>query len=240
VTSDAPSPQPSPPRARGRGGSSPLVTPHSSLLIRRLGLVPYEQTWEAMKSFTASRTPATADEIWLLEHPPVYTYGVAGRSEHLPSGDCGIPVLKVDRGGQVTYHGPGQLVAYVLLGLHRRALTVRSLVRALEQAVIDLAFDFGISAVRREHAPGVYVEGAKIAALGLRIRHGCSYHGLSLNVDMDLAPFRAIDPCGYAGLEVTQLRDLGVAAPIEDIGDRLVSKLTRQLGPATRGMERQL
>ncbi len=215
------------------------LTPQASLVVRRLGLVSYEQCWEAMKGFTASRTPATADEIWLLEHPPIYTYGVGGRFEHLPSSDCAIPVLKVDRGGQVTYHGPGQLVAYVLLDLHRRGLTVRSLVRALEQAVIDLAFDFGISAARREDAPGVYVQGAKISALGLRIRRGSSYHGLSLNVDMDLAPFRAIDPCGYAGLEVTQLRDLGVAAPIEDIGDRLVSKLTRRLGAAAHGREQQ-
>jgi len=192
-----------------------------------------------MKSFTAARTPATADEIWLLQHPPIYTYGVAGRFEHLPSSDCGIPLLKVDRGGQVTYHGPGQLVAYALLDLHRRGLTVRSLVRALEQAVIDLAFDFGISAARREDAPGVYVQDAKLAALGLRIRHGSSYHGLSLNVDMDLAPFRAIDPCGYAGLEVTQLRDLGVCASIEDTGDRLVSKLTGRLRALSKDMEQQ-
>ena len=207
--------------------------------VRRLGLVPYQRAWEAMKDFTASRTPATADEIWLLEHLPIYTYGVAGRSEHLPGPDCGVPVLKVDRGGQVTYHGPGQLVAYVLLDLHRCGSTVRSLVRALEQAVIDLVADFGIAAAAREDAPGVYVRGAKIAALGLRIRHGCSYHGLSLNVNMDLAPFRAIDPCGYAGLEVTQLCDLGVTEPIEDIGVRLVSKLTRHLVPATREAEKQ-
>ena len=209
------------------------------ITIRRLGLVPYEQTWEAMKAFTGARTPATADEIWLLQHPPVYTYGVAGRSEHLPSADCAIPVLKVDRGGQVTYHGPGQLVAYVLMDLHRHGFTVRALVRALEQAVIDFVLDFGISASRREDAPGVYVHGAKIAALGLRIRRGCSYHGLSLNVKMDLSPFRAIDPCGHAGLEVTQLRDLGVEAPIEDIGERLVTKLTRLLVPVARGTETQ-
>ena len=190
-----------------------------------------------MKAFTGARTSATADEIWLLQHPPIYTYGAAGRSEHLPSADSAIPVLKVDRGGQVTYHGPGQLVAYVLLDLHRDGFTVRALVRALEQAVIDLALDFGISASRREDAPGVYVHGAKIAALGLRIRRGCSYHGLSLNVKMNLSPFRAIDPCGHAGLEVTQLRDLGVEAPIEDIGERLVTKLTRLLVPVARGTE---
>jgi len=192
-----------------------------------------------MKAFTGARTSATADEIWLLEHPPIYTYGVAGRSEHLPSADCAIPVLKVDRGGQVTYHGPGQLVAYVLMDLHRHGFTVRTLVRALEQAVIDLVLDFGISASRREDAPGVYVHGTKIAALGLRIRRACSYHGLSLNVKMDLSPFRAIDPCGHAGLEVTQLRDLGVEAPIEDIGERLVTELTRLLVPVARGTETQ-
>jgi lipoyl(octanoyl) transferase len=207
------------------------------IAIRRLGLIPYEQAWQAMKAFTAARTAATADEIWLLEHPPIYTYGVAGRSEHLPRADCAIPLLKVDRGGQVTYHGPGQLVTYVLLDLQRRGLTVRSLVRVLEQAVIDLVFDFGISTSRREDAPGVYVQGAKIAALGLRIRRGCSYHGLSLNVDMDLAPFRAIDPCGHAGLEVAQLRDLGVDASIQDIGERLISKLMRHIVPAARGIE---
>jgi lipoyl(octanoyl) transferase len=214
------------------------VTSHG-FKVRRLGLVAYEQTWEAMKAFTATRTPATADEVWLLEHQPIYTYGVAGRSEHLPRTDCGIPVLKVDRGGQVTYHGPGQLVAYVLVDLRRYGLAVRGLVRALEQAVIDLGLDFGISALRREDAPGVYVDGAKIAALGLRIRRGCSYHGLSLNVNMDLAPFRAIDPCGHAGLDVTQLRDLGVRAPIEDIRERLLTKLTRHLVPVARGTQTQ-
>ena len=197
--------------------------------VRRLGLVSYEQAWEAMKAFTAARTRATQDEIWLLQHPPIYTFGVAGRPEHLPEKDCVIPVLKVDRGGQVTYLGPGQLVAYVLLDLQRRPLTVRGLIRTLEQAVIDLLLDFGIPAARRENAPGVYVGAAKIAALGIRIRRGCCYHGLSLNVDMDLAPFRAIDPCGYAGLEVTQLRDLGVSVPIESVGDRLAGKLTAWL-----------
>ncbi len=218
---------------------SRVASHESRITVRRLGFVPYEQAWEAMKAFTGARTAATADEIWLLEHPPIYTYGVAGRSEHLPGADCAIPVLKVDRGGQVTYHGPGQLVAYVLLDLQRRGLTVRSLVRTLEQAVIDLVSDYGIAALRRADAPGVYVRDAKIAALGLRIRRGCSYHGLSLNVDMDLAPFRAIDPCGHAGLEVTQLRDLGVDATIEEISERLISKLTRHIVPATHGMEEQ-
>jgi len=219
--------------------ASRIVNSGEGITIRRLGLVPYEQAWEAMKTFTAARTAATSDEIWLLEHPPIYTYGVAGRSEHLPGTDCVIPVLKVDRGGQVTYHGPGQLVAYVLLDLQRSGFTVRGLVQALEQAVIDLMADCGISASRRADAPGVYVRDAKIAALGLRIRRGCSYHGLSLNVDMDLAPFRAIDPCGHAGLEVTQLREVGVDAPIEDIGERLIANLTRHLVPTARRTEKQ-
>lgn len=200
-------------------------------VVRRLGLVNYEPTWHAMQRFTAERTADTADEIWLLEHLPIFTYGVAGRPEHLPRSDSSIPVLKVDRGGQVTYHGPGQLMVYVLLDLRRRGSSVRDLVRVLEQAVIDLLSEFGIAAGRREDAPGVYVRGAKVAALGLRIRRGCSYHGLSLNVNMDLAPFRIIDPCGYPDLEVTQLRDLGIAEPMEQIGDLLLSKLLQQLEP---------
>jgi lipoyl(octanoyl) transferase len=182
-----------------------------------------------MKSFTDARTSNTPDELWLLEHPPVYTYGVAGRAEHLPDPDTAIPVIKVDRGGQVTYHGPGQLVAYVLVDLRRRGLTVRSLVRCLEQAVLDLLGELDVSGERNEGAPGVYVAGAKVAALGLRIRNGCSYHGLSLNVDMDLTPFQAIDPCGYAGMHVTQLRELGVQTPIEHVAERLVSNLQRGL-----------
>jgi lipoyl(octanoyl) transferase len=204
-------------------------TGHPSLVVRGLGLAPYLQTWDAMKAFTAARTKDTPDEIWLLEHPPIYTYGVAGRAEHLPAMDNGIPVIKVDRGGQVTYHGPGQLVAYVLVDLRRRGLSVRGLVRAVEQAVLDLLDDFGVIGGRREDAPGVYVRDAKVAALGLRIRQGCSYHGLSLNVDMDLAPFRVIDPCGYPDLDVTQLRDLGIAEPLESLRERLLSKLTQRL-----------
>jgi lipoyl(octanoyl) transferase len=211
-------------------GSGSRVTRHQSrITIKRLGLVPYQPTWEAMKSFTASRTADTADEIWLLQHAPIYTYGVAGRLEHLPPGDNAIPVLKVDRGGQITYHGPGQLVAYVLLDLQRRGSSVRGLVRALERTVIDLIAEFGIRAATRDGAPGVYVGNAKVAALGLRIRRGCSYHGLSLNASMDLAPFDAIDPCGYPDLKVTQLRDLGVNEPLDALGERLVSKLTAQL-----------
>jgi lipoyl(octanoyl) transferase len=199
------------------------------MTIRRLGTAAYLPTWHAMKSFTDARAPDTPDEIWLLEHPPIYTYGVAGRAEHLPNPETEIPVIKVDRGGQVTYHGPGQLIAYVLVDLRRRGLTVRSLVRCLERAVLDLLGEFGVSGDLEEGAPGVYVGGAKVAALGLRIRNGCSYHGLSLNVDMDLTPFQAIDPCGYAGMRVTQLCDLGVQASIEHVAERLVSNLQREL-----------
>ena len=182
-----------------------------------------------MRAFTDSRGPDTLDELWLLEHPPVYTYGVAGRAEHLPRGDTGIPVIKTDRGGQVTYHGPGQLIAYVLIDLRRARLTVRGLVGRLEQAVLDLLADYDVRGERREGAPGVYVSGAKVAALGLRIRGGCSYHGLSLNVDPDLAPFAAIDPCGYPGLAVARLRDLGVVDPAEGVGERLLQHLTERL-----------
>ena len=210
------------------------ITSHESrVTIRYLGLVPYEPTWREMQRFTEQRTADTPDEIWLLEHPSIYTYGVAGRKQHLPQIDTGIPVLHVDRGGQVTYHGPGQLVAYTLLDLRRRGITVRALVRALEQAVLDLLGDLGVAAGRRQDAPGVYVAERKVAALGLRIRQGCCYHGLSLNVDMDLAPFHAIDPCGYPGLHVTQLRGLGITESIESLGERLASRLVEQLTPVT-------
>jgi lipoyl(octanoyl) transferase len=182
-----------------------------------------------MQSFTASRTRETPDELWLLQHPSIYTFGIAGRAQHLPRERSEIPVLRIDRGGQVTYHGPGQLVAYVLLDLKRRHLTIRPLVRKLEAAVVDLLEDYGISASGRPDAPGVYVGPAKIAALGLRVTRGCCYHGLALNVDMDLSPFNAIDPCGYPGLHVTQLRDLGVSEPLETVGEKLALKLERVL-----------
>jgi lipoyl(octanoyl) transferase len=176
-----------------------------------------------MKAFTAARTADTADELWLLEHPAVYTYGVAGRPEHLPRTDRGVPVIKVDRGGQVTWHGPGQLVLYALLDLRRLHIGVRGLVRMLEQAVIDLLASYRVRAERREGAPGVYVNDAKVAALGLRVSRGCSYHGLSLNVDNDLAPFADIDPCGYPGLTVTRTRDLGVIDGRERLGEQLAA-----------------
>jgi lipoyl(octanoyl) transferase len=183
-----------------------------------------------MQAFTAARDGATPNEIWLLEHPSIYTYGVAGREQHLPKSAGDIPVLKVDRGGQVTYHGPGQLVVYLLWDLTRDQLSVRQIVRKLENAVIGLLEEFGVRAAAREDAPGVYVEGAKIAALGLKIRRGCSYHGLALNVDMDLAPFARIDPCGFPALPVTQVRDLGIAAGKERIGEGLLRHLLNQLG----------
>jgi lipoyl(octanoyl) transferase len=178
-------------------------------IVRQLGRVEYEPTWRAMQAFTARRTADTPDELWLLEHPPVYTLGQAGKVEHLIAA-TDIPVVPIDRGGQITYHGPGQAVAYVLVDLRRRGFGIRELVGRMEQAVIDLLATQGVAAERLAGAPGVYVDGSKIAALGLRVRHGCTYHGLALNVDMDLAPFAAINPCGYPGMAVTQCRDLGV------------------------------
>ena len=197
--------------------------------VRRLGRVDYEPTWRAMQAFTAARTGGTADEIWLLEHPPVYTLGVAGRAEHLPRIANGIAVVKSDRGGQITYHGPGQIVLYTLLDLRRRGLAVRPLVRLLEQSVIDLLAAHGVVAAPRVEAPGVYVEGAKIAALGLRIRDGCCYHGLAFNVDMDLSPFHAIDPCGYPGLAVTKTRDLGITDAPERLAEQLIQSVLNRL-----------
>ena len=197
--------------------------------VRRLGLVDYEPTWRAMREMTAARALRTPDEIWLLEHPPVYTLGVAGRSEHLPRASSTIPVVRVDRGGQITFHGPGQAILYLLLDMRRRGLTVRPLVRIMERAVLDLLFAHGIEGEVRPGAPGVYVRGAKIAALGLRVKNGCCYHGIAFNVDMDLAPFHAIDPCGYPGLAVTQARDLGIVGSVERLGDELVHHLIKHL-----------
>jgi len=200
------------------------VTP----LVRRLGRVAYEPTWRAMQDFTAGRDAATPDEIWLCEHPPVFTLGLAGKPEHLLR-DIGIPVVKIDRGGQITYHGPGQVVAYLLLDLRRRKLGVRELVSRIEQAIIDLLAEYGLKAERLPGAPGVYVGGAKIAALGLRVKNGCCYHGLALNVAMDLAPFAAINPCGYAGMPVTQMQELCGAIDGPIVADRLAAQLQRKL-----------
>jgi lipoyl(octanoyl) transferase len=191
-------------------------------------MADYEPTWRAMQAFTAARTPETPDELWLCQHPPVFTQGLAGKPEHLLR-DIGIPVVKIDRGGQITYHGPGQLVAYLLLELKRRNLGVKALVNRIEQALIDLLGEYGIAAERRPGAPGVYVGAAKIAALGLKIKNGCCYHGLSLNVAMDLAPFAAINPCGYEGLAVTQVAELCGVSDIDRVGDRLIAQLERTL-----------
>lgn len=200
----------------------------SQVVIRHLGLVEYEPTWRAMQAFTAQRSPDTPDEIWLLEHPPVYTQGQAGKPEHLIEA-TDIPVVPIDRGGQITYHGPGQVVAYVLVDLRRRGYGIRELVTRMEQAVMDLLAVQGVTATRQAGAPGVYVEGAKIAALGLRVKHGCTYHGLALNVDMDLRPFAAINPCGYAGMRVTQARDLGVQETAQAQGLTLISRLQESI-----------
>ena len=198
---------------------------------RDLGMVDYEPTWRAMQQFTAQRSADTPDEAWLCQHPPVFTLGLAGKPEHLLK-DIGVAVVKIDRGGQITYHGPGQLVAYLLLDLKRRNLSVRVLVTRIEQALIDLLAGYAIAACRLPGAPGVYVDGAKIAALGLRIKNGCCFHGLSLNVDMDLSPYAAINPCGYAGMPVTQLRELCGPAPcptLDEVGQRLLDILGKQL-----------
>ena len=199
------------------------------LLFRRLGRCDYGPVFEAMRVFTEARAADTLDELWSVEHPPVFTQGLAGKAEHLLApGD--IPVIPVDRGGQVTYHGPGQVVVYCLLDVRRLGLSVRGLVTALEQAVIALLAAHGIAAHARPDAPGVYVEDAKVASLGLRLRQGRSYHGLSLNVAMDLEPFTRINPCGYPGLRVTQLRDLGVQLSLDAAAGELLLHLGHQLG----------
>jgi lipoyl(octanoyl) transferase len=203
---------------------------NSGLIVRHLGLRDYETVWREMQHFTDTRTADTADEIWLLEHPPVFTLGLNGKPEHiLDPGD--IPVVKCDRGGQVTYHGPGQLIAYLLLDLRRHELGVKALVSKIEQAIIDLLAEHQIHGQRREGAPGIYVDCAKIAALGLRIRKGCSYHGLSLNVDMDLKPFSRINPCGFEGLATDQLRHHVPGLDRQIVAASLVRQLKQQLTP---------
>ncbi|EEG08367.1 lipoyl(octanoyl) transferase LipB [Pseudogulbenkiania ferrooxidans] len=197
-------------------------------IVKHLGLVDYSPTWRAMQAFTDNRTADTPDELWCLEHPPVYTLGLAGKPEHLimPSQ---IEVVKCDRGGQVTYHGPGQLVVYLLIDFKRMGIGVRELVRRIEQSVIDLLAELGIEANGDVNAPGVYVRGEKIASLGLRIKNGAVYHGLSLNVDMDLTPFSWINPCGYAGLKVTQIKDQGASLTVAETAERLLPHLERHL-----------
>lgn len=196
---------------------------------RRLGRVDYATTFDAMRAFTETRTPGTPDELWLCEHPPVFTQGLAGKAEHvLDAGD--IPVVASNRGGQVTYHGPGQLVVYPLLDLGRARLGVRALVQGIERAIVATVADWGIEAYGRRDAPGVYVGPRKLASVGLRIRRGCSYHGLALNVAMDLEPFRRINPCGYAGLEMTQVSELGGPADLGAVADALAPRLLAELG----------
>jgi len=199
------------------------------IIIRQLGLRDYAVVWHEMQQFNQTRTPESRDEIWLLQHPPVFTLGLNGKREHLlDPGD--IPVVKCDRGGQVTYHGPGQLITYLLLDLRRRELGVKSLVHKIEQATIDLLAELDIEGQRRPGAPGIYVDEAKIAALGLRVSRGCCYHGLSLNVDMDLEPFSRINPCGYAGLAADQLRHHTELSDLQQIGLSLSQHLQKQLG----------
>jgi lipoyl(octanoyl) transferase len=200
------------------------TTAHTEFLIKHLGLVDYQVTWQAMKDFTSIRTAQTSDEIWLLQHPAVYTQGIAGKPEHLLYNND-IPVIKTDRGGQITYHAPGQLVVYLLLDIRRLKLGVRELVRRMENAVIDLLKDYHIEAKGRIEAPGVYVGNAKIAALGLKIKRNYCYHGIALNIDMDLKPFGAINPCGYAGLQVTQTKDLGITDGLGVLSQKLSEKL---------------
>ena len=201
------------------------------MIVKRLGLVEYAPALEAMRVFTAERGADTPDEIWLLQHPPVYTLGQAGKPEHLLQNPAGIPLVKIDRGGQITYHGPGQLVAYLLLDLPRRKLKVRELVHLMEQAIIDTLADYGLTAVRKDGAPSVYIAGDKIAALGLRVKNGCSYHGLAINVDADLAPFGWINPCGYEGLKTIRMKDFGIDTSVEAVGECLLGHLQRLLPP---------
>lgn len=200
-----------------------------SAQVRDLGRYAYEPVWRAMQGFTDARNADTPDELWLVEHDPVFTLGQAGKPEHvLMPGD--IPVIKVDRGGQVTYHGPGQIVAYPLLDLKRLKIGVRDYVCRIEQAVIDTLDHWNIHAVRRDGAPGVYVNDAKVAALGIRVRRGCTFHGLAFNVDMDLAPYHRINPCGYAGLQVTSMLDLGGPSSLDAVKPVLLDNLAAQFG----------
>jgi lipoyl(octanoyl) transferase len=205
----------------------PLTT-QQPISVRHLGLTDYESTWHAMQQFTAARTVDTPDELWLTEHHPVYSLGLNRKNIRLPS-NPNIPVILTDRGGKITYHGPGQLVMYVLLDLNRHHLNVRKLVTLLENTTIALLADYGVHAIAKSDAPGVYVAEAKIASLGLRIKNNYCYHGLSLNIAMDLTPFEAIDPCGYIGLQVTQTKNLNIATNIQSAGEHLVAKLLAQL-----------
>ncbi|WP_299004991.1 lipoyl(octanoyl) transferase LipB [uncultured Shewanella sp.] len=199
------------------------------LQIRHLGQQDYQSVWHAMQDYTDNRDASSPDELWIVEHPPVFTQGQAGKSEHiLNPGD--IPVIKVDRGGQVTYHGPGQLVVYPLLDIKRLKIGVRELVTKIEQSIVDMLAQYQVKAYAKADAPGVYVDERKIASLGLRIRKGCSFHGLALNVDMDMSPFQRINPCGYAGMEMIQCKPLGGPQTVIEAGNQLLNTLSQQLG----------
>jgi len=204
------------------------LTVHKPLLVRQLGITDFEATWYAMHKFTVTRTADTPDELWLTEHPAVYTLGLNRKNIRLPMRDD-IPLVHTDRGGKITYHGPGQLIIYALFDLKRNNLNIRKLVSLLENSVIALLENFGKQAIAKADAPGVYVQEAKIAALGLRIKNNYCYHGLSLNINMDLTPFEAIDPCGYVGLKVTQTKDLGIDANLEKISELLLNVLKKNL-----------
>lgn len=210
-----------------------IMRASENLVVRDLGRRDYESVWREMQDFTRERDESTVDELWFVEHPPVYTQGVSGKAEHVLDAH-GIPVVQSNRGGQVTYHGPGQIVAYVLFDLKRRKMGIRDLVSQLENAVIGLLKGYGISAAARRDAPGVYVSDAKVAALGLRVSRGCSYHGLALNVDMDLMPFQWINPCGYKELKVTQLKDLGIKDPMPRIKAKLLDIVAGNMGYTIR------
>lgn len=201
----------------------------NKLIVRNLGLQDYQAIWQAMQSFTLERDESTVDELWCLQHPPIFTMGLNGKEEHLLN-IKNIPVVNIDRGGQVTYHGPGQLVVYTLIDLARLNISVKDLVKAIEQAVIQLLEQYGIQAQTKDNAPGVYVNGEKIAALGLRIKRNKSYHGLSLNIDMDLSPFQQINPCGYEGMAVTQIKNLTSQINLSSISADLVTHLAQLLG----------
>ncbi len=206
----------------------PARSPTAGTAIRALGRAEYEPVWRAMQEFTRTRGEATPDELWFVEHPPVITLGLAAKPEHVL--DAGpIPVVRIDRGGQVTWHGPGQLVAYALVDLKRAGFGVKELVRRLEQSVIDLLAGYGVQAQRQPGMPGVYVSGAKIAAVGLRVSRGCSFHGIALNVDADLAAFSRINPCGYPGLAATRLADLGVRDTMAAVQSRWQEHLVAAL-----------
>lgn len=198
------------------------------LRVRYLGLQPYLETWQKMQDFTEQRNESTVDEIWLVEHPAVFTQGRAGKAEHLLQ-QTNIPIVQSDRGGQITYHAPGQLIAYLLINIRRKDFNIRTLVSIIEQSIISLLADYNVHASAKADAPGVYVNGKKIASLGLKIRKGCSFHGLALNVDMDLSPFLQINPCGYAGLEMTQCKNEGIGLSVNELAPLFIEKLNKQL-----------